>query len=93
MAPLMLDDFKPRLGEEFAAEGEAGAATLTLVQATPLADSGRQGGSFRLEFSGPLEPILPQAIYAFWLDGQRPDIFIVPIGARNGAMRYEAIFF
>jgi hypothetical protein len=90
---LSIDDFRPRLGETFAAEGEAGAAALTLVEATPLADSGREGGSFRLEFAGPLEPVLPQAIYGFPLGEPRADIFIVPIGPKAGAMRYEAIFF
>lgn len=93
MAALTLDDFRPRLGEALAAEGEAGAAALTLVDASPLIDSGREGGSFRLEFAGPPESILPQAIYAFSLGEARPDIFIVPIGLKDGAMRYEAIFF
>lgn len=52
---------------------------------------------FSLLFSGPLEPILPQATYALehgTLD--RMEIFLVPIGPdpsrKQSGMRYEAAF-
>jgi len=68
--------------------------TLTLRACAPLNDSGREGGSFRLEFTGPAQPYLPQAIYAFEAAGESPvEIFIVPIAAEPGALVYEAVFF
>lgn len=54
----------------------------------------REGGGFRLEFLGAPEQFLPQAVYAFAIDGAIHDIFIVPLGHHpEGEMRYEAIFF
>lgn len=66
---------------------------LTLDKAQALSDSGRQGGSFRLEFLGPAEPILQQAIYRFANGGAEHEIFIVPIARGDGGVRYEAIFY
>jgi hypothetical protein len=66
---------------------------LTLDKAQALSDSGREGGSFRLEFLGPDEPLLPQAIYRFMNGGAEHEIFIVPIARNAGGVRYEAIFY
>lgn len=66
---------------------------LTLDKGLALSDSGRAGGSFRLEFVGPDEPILPQAIYRFAKDGTEQDIFIVPVAQGPNGTRYEAIFY
>jgi hypothetical protein len=66
---------------------------LTLDKGLALSDSGRAGGSFRLEFVGPPEPVLPQAIYSFANDGTEQDIFIVPVARDANGTRYEAIFY
>lgn len=69
------------------------AYPLTLEKSQGLSDSGREGGSFRLEFLGPADPILPQATYRFAGEGTDHDIFIVPIAKDAGGVRYEAVFY
>ena len=53
----------------------------------------RRRRTFRLEFHGPLQPMLGQGTYLFLVGGQPHDIFIVPIGPIGDKMRYEALFF
>lgn len=93
---LRYSDFERRTGESFplrAGDKPLGLA-LTLVFAEPLPASPRDGGGFRLEFEGAAQPILPQAIYGFEIDGAVQDIFIVPLGpGRGGMAQYEAVFF
>lgn len=88
-------DFVDKVGAAFRVDGDNGAPVLLSLRAcTPLSDSGRPGGSFRLEFIGPAQPHLPQSIYRFTLDGaDSTDIFIVPVAAERGALVYEAIFY
>ncbi len=88
-APLTLADFAPRLNQSFS----AGRVKLRLVEASPLPDAGREGGSFRLEFEGPADAALAQGIHAFEIGGAARDVFIVPVAARDGAISYEAIFY
>jgi hypothetical protein len=67
---------------------------LTLDKAEALPDSGREGGSFRLEFLGPADPILPQATYRFALgDDEGQEVFIVPVSRDADGVRYEAVFY
>ena len=54
--------------------------------------SSRSAGSFRLEFRGPCDPILPQAIYHFRREAEFADIFIVPVGQDARGTLYEALF-
>jgi len=89
-APLTLADFEPRLGASFTV---ADGVSLRLAEVSPLPDSKRPGGAFRLEFHGPAEAALSQGIYAFEFGAVAHDIFIVPIAAQDGGIRYEAIFF
>lgn len=95
---LTLDFFRPLVGASFrilAVEG----ATLVLSEAEPVrlrsgpapSHVGRE--PFDLIFLGPLSPLLPQMIYRMETDGvETLEIFIVPIGPRNGQMQYQAIF-
>ena len=91
--PLTVDDFTPHRGEAFAVEADGGPVPLVLAEAKALSDSGREGGAFRLEFEGPLQPQLGQGIYRFRRGERADDIFIVPIARTAEAMRYEAVFF
>lgn len=95
MTGLTHDQFADKLGTTYqVAPGAGGAVALTLRAFEPLTDSGRPGGSFRLEFVGPSAPYLPQAIYSFVEDGAEPiDIFIVPVAAEAGGLVYEAVFY
>jgi hypothetical protein len=69
------------------------AYPFALDNAQPLSDSGREGGSFRLEFLGPGEPVLPQATYSFSSAAAGHEIFIVPVSREPGGVRYEAVFY
>lgn len=93
MAPLSLDDFAPHFGPGW--EMDVGGAVLPveLVAASPLSDSGREGGSFRLEFLGPVDPAYQQGTATFRRDGAAHEIFVVAIGRDQAGTRYEAVFF
>lgn len=91
MTALRLSDFATGTVYDVAA-GDA-VFPLTLDKAQALSDSGREGGSFRLEFVGPDAPILPQAIYRFTRDEAAHEIFIVPVAQGGAGVRYEAVFY
>jgi len=92
MRLLTIDDFSSRVGKAFEVEIPGGRLPLTLDAAQELPSMGRTGGSFRLEFYGPHQPVLPQAIYPFHITGERLELFIVPIGQDLKGVKYEAIF-
>jgi len=93
MRELTIGDFRPRRGDAFTVKAGGGTTPLVLVQVQELPPSGRQGGAFRLEFHGPLQPALGQGMYPFLVGDSWVDIFIVPLGLLPQAMRYEAIFY
>jgi hypothetical protein len=93
-AGLTLGDFEGRIGTAFAVGTTLGSQDLILETIQVLPQSARPEGGFRLEFSGPSQPHLPQSIYDFSIDGSQHAIFIVPIGQRaDGRLLYEAVFF
>ena len=68
---------------------------LDLIEATDLRQPGKLGrpDPFSLIFRGPMEPVLPQKIYAMHnRKVGKMDIFIVPIGPDDQGMLYQAIF-
>ncbi len=88
---LTADDFSARLEDKFALSLPGAALRLAEVEKLGGASIGRQ--PFSLRFIGPAKPILPQAIYRL----ENPtlgalEIFLVPLGPRDGGMRYEAVF-
>jgi hypothetical protein len=91
--PLTIDDFSRRVGKTV--EVEAGGQRLSLLvqAAQDLPKSGRDGGSFRLEFMGPANPMLGQGVFPFVIDREKFAIFIVPLGRDQRGVRYEAIFY
>ena len=91
MVELSLGDFA--VGERW--EMGVGEAfwPAELIVASELAESGRAGGAFRLEFRGPFDPILPQGTYTFRREGAAHEIFVCPIGREEAGARYEAIFY
>ena len=91
MAGYRLEEFA--VGDQFELDHGDAAIRLELIRAEPLPPSGREGGSFRLEFRGPFEPIVPQATHGFRKDGETRQIFIVPIGRESEGTRYEAVFY
>lgn len=92
--PLRLGDFDRQIGVVIPARIEGETHMLTLVQSEELANSHREDGGFRLEFEGASQPILPQGIYRFEIEGNAHDIFITPLGPGvDGNIRYESVFF
>jgi len=93
MADLTLGDFAPSLGETW--DMEAGGQTLPveLIDASALRESGRPGGSFRLEFRGPPEFVAEQGMHIFRRGGVEHEIFVCPIARDEAGTRYEAIFY
>ena len=93
MQQLRWTDFAGGEGRIYQVDIDAGGIALTLETAVELPPSGRSAGSFRLEFRGPCDPILPQAIYRFRSGDETREIFVVPIGREEKGTLYEAIFF
>lgn len=89
---LTIDDFKDRIGQRFDVSDGISRHALTLEAAAPIAHASREGGGFRLEWLGPADPILQQAIYRMSAGERDHDIFIVPIGRNEAGTRYEAVF-
>ena len=94
MRRLSWEEFAEAAGTVYRLEGEGFAGVeMTLETAVELPSSGREGGSFRLEFRGPFEPILPQGIYQFHGGEEPAEIFIVPVGRQDSGTLYEAVFY
>jgi hypothetical protein len=89
---LTIASFIPRLGETFTLSTPAGVLNLVLAEVEDVGQ-GQARRAFSLRFVGPGQPILPQAIYRF----DNPalgslDIFLVPLGPKDGGIQYEAVF-
>lgn len=74
-----------------------GRQPLKLVSVRPLRPDPNPrvtlGDSFALTFEGDAASLLPQSIYSIeFQDGNRQDIFLVPITVRDGIATYESIF-
>jgi hypothetical protein len=93
MRALSWDDFAGTEGATWQVSGEdQPSVEMTLEQVVALPPSVRPEGSFRLEFRGPFEPVLPQAIYQFRCGDECHEIFIVPVARDDRGARYEAVF-
>ena len=94
MREVSWDEMANAAGSAYTIQLEGGSIPGTLDCVEQLPPSGRASGSFRLEFLGPTDPILPQAIYPFTGENCEPfEIFIVPIERDSAGTRYEATFF
>jgi hypothetical protein len=87
--------FQPLIGQTFRilpAGSEPIEAELIAAEAR-VTGRERHRDQFSIIFRGPLQPVLPQRIYAFQHETLGAfDLFIVPIGPDEAGMRYEAIF-
>jgi len=93
IAKLTAADFEPRIADSFRIATSSGAVELKLVDVRPLGNAMREGGAFALTFLSPPGPFLPQAIYP--LDNAALgtlELFIVPLGPKDGGNSYEAVF-
>jgi hypothetical protein len=92
MRELSFDEFRDREGDSFELLLGEKALPFILVRAEELPATGRQSGAFTLDWAGPYEPVLPQAIYTFRDGDQQFEMFIVPIKQDRDGARYEAVF-
>ena len=95
LTSVTIETFAPRIGERFrVSAGDGQAMDAKLIEATPLgasAGGGRQ--PFSIVFLGPAAPVWPQRIYRVEHEALDPvELFLVPIGPRDGGMQYQAIF-
>lgn len=93
MGLLSIRDFSDTLGEIYEVVAGEARVALCLESAVPLPQSPvREGDSFRLELTGPHDPLLPQATYPMLNRDRTFEIFIVPIARTQTETRYEAVF-
>lgn len=97
---LSISDFTPLVGAAFTIRFPDGTLELTLGAVEPHGTRaprpdvpGLRTEPFSLVFLGPLSPVLPQRIWALEHSALgASEIFLVPLGPRDGRMRYEAVF-
>ena len=92
LADLTAESFSTRVQDAFTLATPNAALRLVLAEVEELGQ-GQFRRAFSLRFLGPAQPILPQAIYRL----DHPvmgalEIFLVPLGPKDGGMRYEAVF-
>jgi hypothetical protein len=92
MRELRLDDFRGREGEAFELLLDDGTVPFTLTRVVELRPSGREAGAFTLDWQGPADPVLPQAIYSLRQGDDLFEMFIVPLKQERDCVRYEAVF-
>jgi hypothetical protein len=93
LADLSASDFEQRNGEVFRLLANGQELELRLAEVTRLGGGRREGGAFSLLFMSPPGPLLPQAIYPIAHPAMGTlDLFIVPLGPKDGGNSYEAVF-
>ena len=93
LADLTAASFADRMKDRFTIAGGPAPLELVLIEIEEFGPTPRGRNAFSIRFLGPAQPVLPQAIYA--LDNAAMGelrIFLVPLGPRDGGMRYEAVF-
>jgi hypothetical protein len=93
---LTCENFGHCLNQVFRLSYDSGTLEVKLIECRKLDSHGRSQARrepFSLMFLGPKQPILPQRMYSFDF-GQLGtlEIFIVPIGADELGVRYQAVF-
>jgi hypothetical protein len=90
---LTAADFEPLSDGDFTLAAAGGELVLKLAEVHRLGDAVRSGGAFSILFTTPEGPSLPQAIYPVTHPALGTmDVFVVPLGPKNGVNRYEVIF-
>ena len=92
LAELTAASFTGRLHETFTLATPGNALKLVLAEVEELGQS-QHRRAFSLRFLGPSKPILPQATYRLDHPAMGSlEMFLVPLGPKDGGMRYEAVF-
>jgi hypothetical protein len=90
---LVIEDFAPHVGEVFDVVVGDGSFQVTLAEAKRMGGlSPREGGAFSLIFTGPRSPYLRQGMYDMRCGETSWQLFLVPLGDKDGPFKYEAAF-
>jgi hypothetical protein len=95
MEALTLETFTPHLNTVFRSQSDAGAVELLLEEAMghDAGDQPAPRASFSLTFRGPVQPVYPQQIFHLEHAALGAlDIFLVPVGAGETGVIYQAVF-
>lgn len=87
---VKLDDFEA--GAVYEVEVGEAAVPLTLKTATALPQSIRPGGSFVLEFRGPVDRMFGQGVYRVRKGGEIWEMFLVPHQPEEDGAVYQATY-
>jgi hypothetical protein len=90
---ITMADFSGRVGKIFDVNVAGHQLPMTLGACQELPVAVREGGAFRLEFIGPLNPQLGQGVFPFRIGTDLYNLFVVPVGSDARGMIYEAIFY
>ena len=89
---LTIEVFRRRLNETFQLAGPRSVLDLVLAEVEDIGD-GYSRRAFSLLFTAPPQPVMPQATYRLDNPATGPlDIFLVPLGPKDGVFRYQAVF-
>jgi hypothetical protein len=86
-------DFEPHIGHAFAIEANGKRLELKLAEVERVGSAVREGGAFSLTFLTAPGPFLPQGVYPL----RHPtlgtfELFMVPLGPKDGGNSYQIIF-
>ncbi len=93
LATLTAAHFEPQVGETFRLSIAPQDLVFKLVEVRKLGQAVRAGGAFSLLLMTPPGPFLRQGTYP--LDNAslgQLNLFIVPLGPKDGGNSYEAVF-
>ena len=93
LSSLKPADFEPHVGDAFTIEANGKPLDLKLAEVERLGAAAREGGAFSLMLLTAPGPFLPQGVYP----SRHPalgmlELFIVPLGPKDGSNRYQVIF-
>lgn len=88
-----LETFAGRVGESFVLQDGEHEYGLSLSECRQVGGSEGDRVPFSLTFLGPVDPVLPQRIYAIrHADLGSFELFIVPVARDGNGTSYEAVF-
>ncbi|OCW56918.1 DUF6916 family protein [Hoeflea olei] len=92
-ADLTVEHFEPLQDRGFTVISADPAQELRLVEVERKGHGERPGGAFSLLWQSSSGAVLPQGIYTMRNEALGEfGVFIVPVGASEAGVRYEAIF-
>jgi hypothetical protein len=89
---LSIETMRPRLRDTFRLTANGADFDLMLAEVEDAGQSLNRR-AFSLIFSGPSQPILPQGTYRLeHAQLGALELFLVPLGPKQGAAHYQAVF-